>query len=137
MTDRFAAEKRSQIMAKIKGRNTSPERLVQRCLRSLKCRYRSNVKQLPGKPDILLIGHRKLIFVHGCFWHGHNHCPRSKRPTTNILFWNRKIDSNIKRDKRLRCSLHRLGWKVLVVWECKTRKPEALRRAIERFVNES
>ncbi|HNQ34453.1 MAG TPA: very short patch repair endonuclease [bacterium] len=135
MSDKFPPEKRSQIMANVKGRNTSPERVVRGCLRRLRCRFRGNVKALPGKPDVVLTGRGKVIFVHGCFWHGHRRCRRSKRPTTNEMFWNKKIDGNIQRDKKVRRALTRLGWKVLVVWECGTRNPTKLLAILERFVN--
>ena len=135
MIDKFQPEKQSRIMANIKGRNTSPERLVKACLRRLHCRYRSNVKTLQGTPDIALLGQNKVIFVHGCFWHGHRRCNRSKRPATNEVFWNKKIDGNIQRDKKVQRALSRLGWSTLVIWECETRKPERLRATLEKFIN--
>ena len=137
MTDIFSRKKRSQIMASVKGRDTLPEMLVRNCLRRLRCRYRSNVKLINGTPDIVLVGQKKLIFVHGCFWHGHKRCPRSKRPTANRSFWNKKLDGNIERDKRLCRALRVMNWKVLVVWECETRNSKKLLRKIERFVNET
>ncbi|MBP7947921.1 MAG: DNA mismatch endonuclease Vsr [Verrucomicrobia bacterium] len=135
MTDRFQQKKRSQIMASVKGRNTAPERLVKSCLRRLHCRYRSNVKGLPGTPDIVLVGQKKLIFVHGCFWHGHKGCPRGARPDTNRSFWDRKIDGNMRRDAKTRCSLTRLGWRVLILWQCETRNLERMNAKLVRFIN--
>jgi DNA mismatch endonuclease, patch repair protein len=96
-------------------------------------RYRLNVRKLPGTPDIVLSKHKKVVFVHGCFWHGHKGCKRSKRPTTNVDFWNRKIDQNIKRDKDSLKELRRLGWKPLAIWECQTKKPEPLEKKLIRF----
>jgi DNA mismatch endonuclease, patch repair protein len=121
-------------MASVKGRNTSPERLVKSCLRRLHCRYRSNVRTLPGTPDIALVGKKKLIFVHGCFWHGHRACPRASRPDTNRLFWDKKIDGNMKRDARTVRKLRRTGWSVLVVWQCQTKDAERLERRLARFI---
>jgi DNA mismatch endonuclease (patch repair protein) len=89
---------------------------------------------LPGNPDIVLARHKKVIFVHGCFWHGHKKCPRSKRPATNTKFWNGKLDGNIERDKRSLTELRRMGWKVLVVWQCETVKTGKLMRKLERFL---
>ncbi len=134
MADKFCPEKRSQIMANIKGRNTAPERLVKSCLRRLKCKYRSNVQTLEGKPDILLVEQNKLIFVNGCFWHGHNGCKRATRPETNRGFWEKKIMSNIKRDKRCIRSLRQDGWIVLVVWQCQTKDINLLQKRLSRFI---
>lgn len=134
MTDRFTREKRSQIMANVKGRNTSPERLVKRCLRRLNCRYRSNVRSIPGTPDIVLVGRNKLIFVHGCFWHGHKGCSRAGKPETNKEFWERKIEGNMKRDARTVRRLRKSGWSVLVIWQCWTKDEERLERRLARFM---
>lgn len=122
-------------MASVKGRNTSPERVVKSCLWRLHCHYRSNVKTLPGTPDIVLVGKKKVILVHGCFWHGHRRCRRAGRPETNRPFWDRKIDGNMERDQIVRRRLSRLGWRVLVLWECETRKSEHMTARIVRFIN--
>ena len=82
----------------------------------------------------MLPRHAKVIFVHGCFWHGHERCPRSQRPTTNMDFWNKKLDSNVNRDKRDKSELRRMGWKVLVVWECEARDSKRLMKKLERFL---
>jgi DNA mismatch endonuclease (patch repair protein) len=121
-------------MANIKGRNTSPERVVKSCLRRLHYRYRSNVKTLEGTPDIALIGMKILIFVHGCFWHGHKGCPRASRPETNKEFWNQKIEGNIKRDARILRKLRKNEWRVLVVWQCQTKKLARLEHRLKRFI---
>ena len=121
-------------MAKVKGRNTSPERLVRRCLRQLRCRYRSNVKTITGTPDVVLRGRKKLIFVNGCFWHGHAGCSRATRPLTNEAFWKRKIEGNVKRDARLLRGLRKAGWSVLVVWQCQTKDMTRLERRLSRFI---
>jgi DNA mismatch endonuclease (patch repair protein) len=97
-------------------------------------RFRLHPKNLPGKPDIVLPKHHKVIFVNGCFWHGHRGCNRAGRPATNIEFWNRKLDRNLKRDETVQKELRVLGWKVLVVWECKTRDVAKLLPTLTRFM---
>ena len=94
------------------------------------------MKTLPGTPDVVLVGQKKIILVHGCFWHGHKGCRRAARPEANRPFWDKKIDGNMKRDRDVRRSLTRLGWRVLTLWECQTRKPERLTARIERFTND-
>ena len=136
MTDVFSKEKRSWIMSRVKGRNTKPEILVRSFVHRLGFRFRLHRRDLPGNPDIVLPRHGKVIFVHGCFWHGHKRCRRSKRPTTNKGFWNKKLDENIERDKRFQRKLRRMSWKVLIVWQCETRKPEKLLGKLERFLYE-
>jgi DNA mismatch endonuclease (patch repair protein) len=121
MADKFTTEKRSQIMAQVKGQNTKPEKKVRSLLHLMGYRFRLHRKDLPGKPDIVLLKYKKVIFVHGCFWHGHPDCRRSARPTSNRDFWDKKIDGNIKRDMRTSESLAERGWCVLTVWECETR----------------
>jgi DNA mismatch endonuclease (patch repair protein) len=135
MTDLFSREKRSWIMSRVKGRDTKPEILVRSLVHRMGYRFRVHGLDLPGNPDIVLPRHSKIIFVHGCFWHGHKRCSRSLRPTTNESFWNKKLDGNIQRDKRFHKALRQLGWKVLVVWECETRKPEKVLKKLERFLN--
>ncbi|MDL1981718.1 MAG: very short patch repair endonuclease [Deltaproteobacteria bacterium] len=136
MTDVFSQEKRSWIMSRVKGRDTKPEILVRSFIFRMGFRFRLHRRDLPGTPDIALPRHGKVIFVHGCFWHGHKRCPRSKRPTTNENFWNNKLDGNIKRDKRYRRELRQMGWKVLIIWECETKSPEKLLQKLERFLND-
>jgi len=123
-------------MSRVKGRDTKPEILVRSVVHGMGYRFRVHRKDLPGNPDIVLPKHGKVIFVHGCFWHGHKRCPRSKRPSSNKRFWNRKLDGNIERDKRFQRKLRRTGWKVLVVWQCETKKPERLLAKLERFLND-
>lgn len=135
MADVFSKEKRSWIMSRIRGRDTKPEMLVRSVVHRMGFRFRLHCRELPGKPDIVLPRHKKVIFVHGCFWHGHKQCLRSRRPTTNTEFWNKKLDANIARDKRVRMNLRRLGWKVLVVWECETSDPDRLFAKLERFLH--
>lgn len=136
MADVFSPEKRSWIMSRVKGRDTKPEILVRSIVHQMGYRFRIHRRDLPGNPDIVLPRHGKVIFVHGCFWHGHERCLRSKRPTTNKKFWNDKLDGNIKRDERFRRALAHIGWKAIVVWQCETRKPDRLLRKLERFLHE-
>ncbi|MEA3364021.1 MAG: very short patch repair endonuclease [Candidatus Hydrogenedentes bacterium] len=136
MTDLFSKTKRSWIMSRVKNRDTKPEIVVRSLVHRLGYRFRIHRRDLPGNPDIVLPKHKKLIFVHGCFWHGHKGCPRSKRPTTNSDFWSRKLDANIERDKKLRRKLRRMGWKVLVVWECETREPHKVLKKLEKFLDD-
>lgn len=103
-------------------------------MRRLRCRFRGNVAAIPGKPDIVIVGQRKVVFVHGCFWHGHKGCPRASRPQTNRTFWERKISGNMKRDARLMRKLRKDGWRVLVVWQCQTKDLARLEGRLSRFV---
>lgn len=134
MTDVFPKEKRSWIMSRVRGRDTKPEILARSFIHCMGFRFRIHRRDLPGNPDIVLPRYSKVIFVHGCFWHGHKRCPRSRRPSTHRDFWNKKLNSNIERDKRNRKELRQMGWKVLLVWECDTRTPEILLKKLERFL---
>ena len=108
-------------MQNVKTKNTAPEIKLRSLLHKNGFRFRVNRKDLPGKPDIVLPKYRAVIFVHGCFWHGHD-CPRGQRPQTNADFWNQKIDRNVIRDKSDVSLLESLGWRVLIVWECEIKK---------------
>lgn len=122
MTDVFSVEKRSEIMSKIRATNTKPELLVRKYLFARGFRFRIHQKDLPGKPDIVLKKYNTIIFVHGCFWHGHNNCKMFKMPKSNLDYWQPKILANIKNDLKNRKALRKLGWKVLTVWECQLNK---------------
>lgn len=116
--DVFSAAKRSEIMRAVKGRDTGPEIALRKALFARGIRYRLNVKDLPGKPDIVLPKYRAVIFVHGCFWHGHD-CARGKRtPKTNADYWKKKIRRNVERDHAAIAALQRHGWSVKISWEC-------------------
>lgn len=134
MGDVFSAEKRSWIMSRVKARDTEPELIVRSMIHRMGFRFRINREDLPGKPDIVLPRHRKVIFIHGCFWHGHPGCSRSKRPLTNREFWDKKIDGNIERDKRAQRELLSMGWRVLTVWQCQTRDRDKLLSELEEFL---
>lgn len=134
MVDVFTAAKRSEIMSKIGGKDTVPELRVRRLLHALGYRFRLHRSDLPGKPDIVLPRHRKITFVHGCFWHGHRGCPRAKLPSTNTAFWRSKIGGNVYRDQRTRRKLAALGWEVLIVWQCELANLHALTDRLFRFL---
>jgi DNA mismatch endonuclease (patch repair protein) len=105
------------MMAAVRGKDTVPERLVRSALFALGFRFRLHRRDLTGAPDIVLPRFKVAVFVHGCFWHGHN-CRRGRRPTSNVGFWNRKLGGNVKRDRRNYTALRAAGWKVFIVWEC-------------------
>lgn len=119
MTDVFSKMKRSQIMATVSSKETKQEVAVRSFLFSKGYRFRKNVSTLQGKPDIVLKKQKTIIFIHGCFWHGHQNCRNSTLPTSNIEFWQDKIRKNIDRDIKVELSLKKDGWKVIIVWECK------------------
>ena len=122
MSDIYSKQKRSQIMSKISGKNTKPEIIIRKLIHSLGYRYRLHKKELPGKPDIVFPKYHKVIFVNGCFWHGHSKCSRSKLPTTNQNFWTNKITGNKKKDKSNYTRLKKLGWNYLIIWQCEISK---------------
>ena len=123
---------RSYNMSRIKGKNTKPEEIVRKYLFSKGFRYRKNDKKLPGTPDIVLPKYKTVIFVNGCFWHGHKDCRYFVVPKTNTDFWLNKINTNIERDKRKQEALKELGWNVIVVWECEL-KPKNAEPTLERI----
>lgn len=122
MSDCYDTQTRSKIMAKVHSKNTSPEIKVRKLLFRLGYRFRIHVSTLPGKPDIVLKKFNTVIFVNGCFWHGCPYCKRAQiRPSTNKDYWNKKLNKNIERDKKNIEILRKLGWKVLVIWECEVK----------------
>ena len=126
MTDVYSPEKRSAVMRRVKGRDTTPERTVRRALTGLGARYRLHRADLPGKPDIVMPGRRLALFVHGCFWHGHD-CARGARvPKQNRDYWLGKVARNRARDEASREALAALGWRVETIWECDLKDAAAL-----------
>lgn len=121
-------------MSRIKGRDTKPEKIVRSLLHAMGYRFRLHRRDLPGKPDVVLPKHRKVIFVHGCFWHGHVGCPRASRPTSNVEFWNKKLDSNMQRDRAAQKELATLGWQPLILWQCEMRDVPTLTDKLEQFL---
>lgn len=138
--DRHSKEIRSYNMSRIRAVETKPEDTVRKYLFSRGLRYRKNVKTLPGKPDIVLPKYKTVIFVNGCFWHGHSNCRYFVIPKTNTEFWKEKITANIARDNRVIENLSVQGWKVLTVWECELKKPireETLCSLYKRIVQQN
>ena len=130
MTDNLKKEQRSYIMSKIKGKNTKPELLVRRFLFAKDFRFRIHDKRYPGKPDIVLPKYKTVIFVNGCFWHGHQEGNCFALPKSNVDFWNAKITGNIKKDILNQIKLKELGFKVIVVWECQLKESDALENLV-------
>ena len=128
MADIKTKESRSYNMSRIAGKDTKPEELVRKYLFSKGFRYRKNVRKLPGTPDLVLPKYRTVIFVNGCFWHGHEGCKYFVWPKNNAEFWRKKIMSNVERDNRNYSELKEKGWSVVVIWECelKDRRSETL-----------
>jgi DNA mismatch endonuclease, patch repair protein len=134
MADVLTPQQRSFNMSRIRSRDTRPEMVVRSIVHRLGFRYRLHKKDLPGKPDLVLVRHRKIIDVHGCFFHMHN-CPYGKVvPATNAEFWRTKRESNFNRDRRNVKLLKKGGWQVLVVWECQTKHPEILEKTLSNFL---
>jgi DNA mismatch endonuclease, patch repair protein len=135
--DRLTAQQRSSNMARIGARDTVPELAVRKLLHGLGYRYRLYVASLPGKPDLVFPGRRKVVFVHGCFWHQHSGCPRSFLPASRERFWSSKFRENIRRDLRIVAELAEQGWQALIIWECETRNPSCLAEKIVAFLGPS
>lgn len=125
---------RSYNMSCIKGKNTKPEEIVRKALFGKGFRYRKNDRRLPGTPDIVLPKYRTVIFVNGCFWHGHTGCKYYVVPKTNTEFWLNKINSNIDRDVLKATQLKELGWRVITVWECELKK-DKLEQTLENIIS--
>ena len=121
MTDTMTPEQRHNCMAAIKGKDTKPEMIVRKYLFSRGLRFRVQVRRLPGTPDIVLTKYKTVIFVNGCFWHGHEGCKYYRLPKSNVEFWKTKIERNIAHDIRNEAELKELGWRVIRVWECDIR----------------
>jgi DNA mismatch endonuclease (patch repair protein) len=119
-------------MSSVRNKNTKPEVLVRKALFSKGFRYRLNDKNLPGSPDIVLSKYRTVVFVHGCYWHGHTDCKKQISPQTNKSFWNAKIEQNKLRDARVQKELKADGWNVIVVWECQLRNQKVFHRAMKK-----
>ena len=134
MTDIYDPKKRSEIMGRVRATETKPELLVRRVVHGLGYRFRLHSENLPGKPDIVFSRRRKVIFIHGCFWHGHKHCPKAKRPTTNSAFWEQKLSRNIERDQQNLNALKEAGWESLVIWECETRNRNRIETKVRHFL---
>ena len=117
MADRMTTEQRHKCMSRIKSKDTKPELIVRRYLHAHGYRYRINVKRLPGTPDLVLRKYKTVIFINGCFWHGHEGCKYFVMPKSNSQFWQKKIERNKQRDIEKRIQLRLLGWHTIIIWE--------------------
>jgi len=126
-------------MSHISGMNTKPEIIIRKLVNTLGYRFRLHKKNLPGKPDIVFSKFKKVIFVNGCFWHGHKNCKRSKLPTTNKRFWKDKIEGNKKKDKSNYIRIKKLGWDYLVIWQCKIKLSNysKIQNKIDKFLSKT
>ena len=135
MSNIFSKSKRSDIMSEISSKETIPEILVRKFLFSKGFRFRKNVKSLPGKPDIVLPKYKTVVFVHGCFWHGHT-CNRGTLPETNHEFWQEKIGKNIERDARNASELKESNWNVIIVWQCEIKNKNERNIRLNKLIEE-
>jgi len=134
MVDRISVAQRSQNMRRIKSWDTTPELVVRQLVHRLGYRYRLHGKNLPGKPDLVFGPRRKVIFVHGCFWHQHDQCAAGRKPRSNESYWRPKLERNVARDAQARRSLEAEEWQVLVIWDCETKDRCALEARVREFL---
>jgi DNA mismatch endonuclease, patch repair protein len=132
VVDIFTRQKRSQVMSRIRGRDTKPELAVRSVLHRWGYRFRLFQKDLPGRPDVVLPRYRAVVFVHGCFWHRHPGCQFAYTPKSRRQFWRKKFTGNVTRDAVAQTQLAKLGWKVITVWECETNSVEQLEKVLRR-----
>jgi DNA mismatch endonuclease, patch repair protein len=132
--DTMTKSERSARMALIRSRHTKPEIALRSLVHRMGYRYRLHASDLPGRPDLVFKARRKVIFVHGCFWHLHSNCRYCRPPKSRRDYWKPKLERNSTRDKQVRQQLRRLGWRCLVVWECELKKSEILSRKIRKFL---
>lgn len=135
MTDALSLEQRSQLMAKVHGKDTAIEKKVRSYLHEKGYRFRKHVAGLPGSPDIVLPKYKAAIFVHGCFWHGHSGCRKSRLPTTRHDFWEEKRKANLERDARKISKLTSSAWRIAVIWQCALEKPTTLSNTMSKLEN--
>ena len=130
--DRLTPEARSRLMSRIGARDTSPELRVRSLLHRIGCRFRLHARDLPGTPDIVMPARGSVVFVNGCFWHGHR-CKVGRMPKSRIDYWGAKIEANQRRDRRKSRLLRKLGWRVITVWECELKDTPRLQRRLARY----
>lgn len=133
--DIWDKERRSSIMSKVPQKDSKPEIIVRKYLFSKGFRYRTNAKKLAGSPDIVLSKYRTVIFVHGCFWHGHT-CRAGHLPSSNLDYWTTKIEKNIERDSRKNIELKKLGWNIIIVWQCELRNVKVREQRLIKLAEE-
>ncbi|MBY3307513.1 DNA mismatch endonuclease Vsr [Rhizobium laguerreae] len=135
MIDKLSPQARSDLMARVKNKDTGPELLVRRIAHGLGFRFRLHGNDLPGRPDLVFRRWRRVIFVHGCFWHRHD-CGRATTPRTNTEFWERKFSRNVARDKAALEALDAMGWSTLTIWECQTKDGQQLACRLNDFLKD-
>jgi DNA mismatch endonuclease, patch repair protein len=134
VADHLSTLERSKNMAAVRSRDTTPELAVRKIAHGLGYRYRLNVAELPGTPDLVFPRLRKVIFVHGCFWHRHHKCRYASMPQTRVEFWQKKFDANMERDRFAQLELRKLGWDVMVIWQCGLRNSGTIAERLARFL---
>lgn len=134
MTDTFSKEKRSWNMSRIRSVNTKPEIKVRSFLHRLGFRFSLKTSKLPGRPDIILPKYNTIVFVHGCFWHLCPHCKGGRVPKSNVAYWKEKLINNKKRDQKNESALKKLGWNVIVIWECQIRTDQTMSKALSTLI---
>lgn len=134
MVDHITPERRSWLMSRVKGKDTTPEMRVRRLAHAMGLRFRLHRKDLPGKPDLVFSRFNAAVFVHGCFWHRHADCPKASNPKSRVDFWNDKFRRNIERDLRVQNELKTLGWKPIIIWECETKSHDQLLVRIQEII---
>lgn len=134
LADTLGPEERSRRMAAVKDKHSKPEMKLRSLVHRMGYRYRLHGRGLPGKPDMVFSSRKAVIFMHGCFWHRHRNCPLARMPKSRVAFWSKKLEENRKRDGRVRYKLRKMGWRVLVIWECQLRDPEKVARRVEAFL---
>lgn len=132
--DTLTPLQRSERMSRVRGKNSRPEMIVRRLAHALGYRHRLHRKDLPGCPDLVFPGRRKVLFVHGCFWHRHDGCKLARLPKSRLDFWTKKLEGNKERDRRDQVALSSAGWDILIIWECELRNREALSERLVAFL---
>lgn len=133
MADVFDLKKRAEIMSAIRSKNTSPEIVVRKILRKNRIKFRAHAKEMPGNPDFVLKNLKTGIFINGCFWHQHKNCKRCSKPKTNKKYWLTKLERNVEKQKEDINKIKKLGWKAIIVWECKTKNLAFLNKLAEKL----
>ena len=134
MVDTVSSKRRSEIMSRIRAKGTKPEMAVRQLAHSMGYRFRLHRADLPGTPDMVFPSRRKLIFVHGCFWHQHSGCPDGRIPKSNRDYWRKKLGRNVERDREHQVALREMGWEVLVIWECQVQSGRSASRILQGFL---
>lgn len=135
--DKISPAERSENMRRIRSRNTAPEKILQKLIQTLRYRYTLHAEELPGRPDFVFLRQRKVVFLHGCFWHIHGRCKIARLPKSKRSYWIPKLKGNKQRDKKNLAKLRRLGWKVMTVWECQLRDMGRVEERLRMFLRKN